>query len=85
MNNIYSQMEKRLSYSLPKWLVFFVFLKNGLYRGRGWRIKWKRIMCWNNRHNFFKIDFPTNVRFDCRDCGEQITIQKENGNTTSKI
>jgi len=76
MRNIYNQMNERTGWNLPKWLIFFVFLKRGLYLGKGWKINLKRIMCWFNRHYFHEVDFPTNIRLDCTDCGEQIKIEK---------
>ena len=69
-------MDVRTGYSLPRWLLFFVFLKRGTYNGSFGKIKWKRAMCWFNRHDFREFDFGDKFRLDCRDCGEQITIKK---------
>lgn len=57
---------------LPRFLQFYIFMKKGIYRGVGWKIKWQRLYCWRNKHKWFihtLID-----RKDCIYCGEQIII-----------
>lgn len=69
-------MEEKTSWTMPKWSLFLLFLKSGLYRGKS-NFKLKRILCWYGRHKFVQIDFPTNLRLDCVDCGEQIVSNKK--------